>query len=203
MRAILVRHGETLWNKEGRFQGQRDVVGLTQLGLTQAQNIAKALIAMNPTSLFSSPLKRTLETSLTLSHYLDLPIVPIDGLKEIDLGTLEGIKSKKLKVNYPHIFHQWHSDPSKVLFPAGESLPKLQNRAWRAIKIIERLHADETVVVVSHNFTIRTIIYKLLGLPLAKFHMVKLDLCSISIIELANNKNQLISLNEHYLPDLQ
>ena len=197
MRAILVRHGETPWNKGGRFQGQGEV-GLSRYGLTQSRQIAKALVTMDPVALFSSPLARTMDTSRELSRHLHLPIVQMEGLKEINLGKLEGINGEEMRARYPHIYDQWHHDPSQVVFPEGESLSQLQDRAWQAIKEIEKAHPDDTITVVSHNFAIRTIISRLLDIPLSRFHLISLNLGSISIIELNGDTRRLVSLNEHF-----
>ncbi len=197
MRAILVRHGETAWNVEGRFLGQ-DEVRLSRRGVTQSRRVAKALGALSPVALYSSPLARTMDTASELSHHLGLPIVQVDGLMEINLGELDGIDGQQMQDRYPHILAVWHRSPSEVVFPGGESLPQLQERVWKAIEEMELAHQDDVVVVVSHNFAIRTIILRLLDISLSKFHRVELDLGSISIMELKNGERRLVSLNERF-----
>lgn len=200
MRAILVRHGETPWNREGRFQGQ-DEVGLSRRGVAQSRRVAKALASMRPTALYSSPLARTMETACELSRQLSLPIIQVEELQEVNLGELEGITNQEMQARYPQIHALWRHDPSQVLFPGGESLPKLQERAWRAIEEIERSHSDDVVIVVSHNFAIRTIVFRLLDIPLSKFHIMRPDLSSISIIEFRDGTWRLVSFNERlHLP---
>ena len=196
MRAILVRHGETAWNREGRFQGQ-DEVRLSRRGFSQARRVAKFLTTLRPVALYSSPLARTMDTAYELSHHLGLAVVPVEGLKELHLGELEGINGQQMQDRYPDIQAMWTRSPEKVDFPAGESLPQLQKRAWEAIEDLEQAHPNDVIAVVSHSFAICTIIFRLLNLPLSRFHMLNLDLGSISIMELKNGTRRLISLNEH------
>ena len=137
MRLILVRHGETKWNREGRFQGQSQVE-LNDRGIEQARHVAGALVSWKPTALFSSPLPRTLMTAAKISKNVGLPVEPREGLKEVNLGELEGITGKMMRSKYADLYASWREDPSDVVFPQGESIRQLQTRAWRAIEEIRR-----------------------------------------------------------------
>ncbi len=195
MRLILVRHGETAWNKEGRFQGQ-SLVGLNQRGAAQARRVAKALLPTKPTALYSSPLTRTLMTAQEISQELSIPVVPMEGIKEINLGELEGITGQGMRTQYPQVYAAWREDPSDVVFPGGESLRQLQERAWSAIKGIEQTHPEDVVVAVSHNFAIRAILCRFLGLPLSRFHLLRIDLGSISVLQANSRLRQVLTLND-------
>ena len=194
MRLILVRHGETAWNKEGRFQGQ-SLVGLNRRGIAQARQVAKALVAMKPAALYSSPLPRSLVTAQEISKELSMPVVPLDGIKEVNLGELEGITGPKMRAQYANVYAAWRKDPSEVVFPGGESVRQLQERAWRAIQDIESAHPKDLVVAVSHNFAIRAILCHFLGLPLARFHRLRIDLASISILQTNFRSRQVLAVN--------
>ena len=87
MRIVLVRHGETAWNAEGKFQGQSRA-GLNENGFRQARQIARAIAPMGPTALYSSPLPRTLMTAEEISREARIPVEPLDGIQEADLGEL-------------------------------------------------------------------------------------------------------------------
>ena len=195
MRLILVRHGETRWNKEGRFQGQSQIE-LNDRGLGQAQQVANALPHWRPTALYSSPLPRTLMTASTISEALSIPVIPKDGLKEVNLGELEGITGQAMRSKYASIYAAWREDPTDVAFPAGESIRELQTRAWQAVEEMEATHPDDTVAVVSHNFAIRSILCAFLGLPLSMFHRLRVDLASISIVHANPNSYQVLSIND-------
>ncbi len=195
MRLMLVRHGETKWNKEGRFQGQSQI-GLNEKGLEQAQQVAGALPSWRPTALYSSPLPRTFMTASMISEGISVPVASKEGLKEINLGLLEGITGTAMRTQYGGIYSSWREDPSDVVFPEGESIRQLQARAWHAVEEMEAAHVDDTIVAVSHNFAIRAILCACLGLPLSMFHRLRVDLASISIVHLNAGSHQVLAIND-------
>jgi broad specificity phosphatase PhoE len=195
MRLILARHGETAWNKEGRFQGQ-SLVGLNEQGAAQVKKLAKALLPMKPTALYFSPLPRTCMTAQEVSRELSIPAEPLEGIREIDLGELEGITGQEMRTRYPGVYATWRRDPSDVVFPGGESIRQLQERAWSAIQGVEKAHSEDAIVAVSHNFAIRTILCSFLGLPLSRFHLLRVDLASISILQTNSRSRQVLSIND-------
>ena len=195
MRLILVRHGETKWNREGRFQGQSQVK-LNDRGVEQARQVASALVSWKPTALYSSPLPRTLMTASMISKAVTLPVEPKEGLKEVNLGVLEGITGKMMRTNYAELYASWREDPSDVVFPEGESIRQLQTRAWRTIEEMEDAHPEGTVMAVSHNFAIRAILCACLGLPLSMFHRLRVDLASISVVHFSSGSPQVLTINE-------
>ena len=194
MRLVLVRHGETAWNREGRFQGQSPV-DLNERGVAQARQLAKALVPMKPAAIYSSPLPRTLMTADEISRELSLPVVPASGLKEVNLGDMEGITGAEMRTRFAEVYSAWREDASDVVFPGGESIRQLQERAWRAILDIENANVGN-VIVVSHNFAIRSILCRFLGLPLSRFHMLRVDLASISILQSRPRARQVVSIND-------
>lgn len=195
MRLLLVRHGQTPWNADGRFQGQSDT-GLTDLGLEQARQVARALASLQISAIYSSPLPRALRTAQEISDALSLDIIPMDGLKEINLGELEGITGPVMRDKYRGVFDTWQVNPGRVSFPGGESLRQLQARAWRAVQRIEKDHPNEMVVAVSHNFAINAIVSRFVGLPLSRFHRIRVDLGSITTLEANDEARYLVQFND-------
>ena len=195
MRLVLVRHGETAWNKEGRFQGQSPV-GLNELGIRQAQQMAKSIVPMKPAALYSSPLPRALMTAEEISRELGITAQPLDGIREVGLGKLEGVTGQEMRSKYPQIYAAWRKDPSRVVFPDGESLQQLQERSWNAIKGLEKAHARDVVVAVSHNFAIRSILCRFLEIPLSRFHGLRVDLASITTLQVNYRSRQVLTIND-------
>ena len=194
MRLILIRHGETSWNKTGRFQGHVDV-SLSSRGFRQAQSIARTLKPVAPRIIYSSPLPRAIQTAEAISRAYSTSIIPLDELKELNLGKLDGITVDELQAQYPEFHQFWNKDPSRVHMPEGESLQQLQTRAWRAIEEIRKWHSEDTAVVISHNFTITCIVCRVLGMPLSRLHRLRLDLGSFTTIQLHQRRWRLISFN--------
>ena len=195
MRLVLVRHGETAWNKEGRFQGQSPV-GLNQRGIWQARQTAKSIVLMKPTALYASPLPRSMMTAEEISRELGSPVQRVEGIREVSLGKLEGITGHEMRTKYPHIYNAWRRDPSRVVFPDGESLQQLQDRSWNALNGLEKAHARDVVVAVSHNFAIRSFLCRFLQIPLSSFHGLRVDLASITILQVNYRSRQVLTMND-------
>lgn len=195
MKLLLVRHGETQWNKSDRFQGQYDIA-LNRRGLAQARQTARALAKEACSAVYSSPLIRTMQVAREIAQPAGLPVVEVDSLKELDLGELEGVTGEEMRSGWPQVYDTWRDNPAKAVMPNGESLVELQERAWAAFQGLEGAHRDQdTVVMVSHNFTIRTIICRLLGIPLENFHCMSLHLSSISRVDATRWGRRLVSYN--------
>ena len=125
-------------------------------------------------------------------------MVPLDGMKEIGLEELEGITGKTMQAQYAQLYAMWRDDPSSVTFPGGESLQQLQERAWGAFEHIEGGHPDDVVVAVSHGFAIRSILCRFLGLPLAQFHALSVDLGSMSIVQTNSTSRRVVAINDRF-----
>jgi broad specificity phosphatase PhoE len=200
---FLVRHGETEWNKLGRFQGQQDIP-LNELGLAQARETAQALAALKPTALYSSPLYRTMQAAEEISRAVGLPVIKEEGFKELRLGDLEGVTGQEMQERWPQIYAAWRNKPAKVVMPNGESLSQLQERVWGALLKLEKYQEESDIlVVVSHNFAIRCIVAKLLGMPLSHFHRMSLSLSSICTLESNKASRRLVCYNStcHLSPE--
>ena len=195
MKLHLVRHGETEWNKLGRFQGQQDIA-LNLRGLAQAKETARAMADDGVIALYSSPLQRTMQVANEISRLTSVPVVPLPGVKELNLGELEGVTGEEMRTIWPDVYSAWSQDPGTLSMPKGESLSQLQDRAWRSLQEVEKAHSgDDVIVVVSHNFAIRTMIHKVLGLPLTNFHRLSLDLSSVSTVEYTSRGRRLTCYN--------
>ena len=195
MKLHLVRHGETEWNKLGRFQGQQDIA-LNPRGLAQAKETARAMADDGVIALYSSPLQRTMQVANEISRLTSVPVVPLPGVKELNLGELEGVTGEEMRTIWPDVYSAWSQDPGTLSMPKGESLSQLQDRAWRSLQEVEKAHSgDDVIVVVSHNFAIRTMIHKVLGLPLTNFHRLSLDLSSVSTVEYPSRGRRLTCYN--------
>ena len=195
MRIVLVRHGETSWNQEGRFQGQNSVE-LNAVGLRQAQDVAAAMSTACPGAIYSSPLARALQTAEVIGQVQSLPVTQMNGLKELDLGRAEGLNNVQMQDRYPDLMRRWRTDPAGVRMPGGETLYELQARARRAVERIKSGHPRETAIAVSHNFAIGAVVCEVLDLPLCRFHRIKLDLGSLTTLEHGIRGWRLLSLNQ-------
>ena len=200
MRLLLIRHGETDRNA-GRIALGREDVPLNERGRAQAQALAGSLAANRTdgfiAAVYSSPLQRALATAQPLAQALDLEVQTEDGLIEMDVGEAEGRPLSELQERFPDFLRAWRSDQvADVPMPGGESLRQVQERAWGAVESLRERHDNETVAVVSHNFVILTLLCRALDLPLARFRRLKHDLAAVSIVEVAEERQVVLSLND-------
>ena len=203
MKFFLVRNGETEWNKLGRFQGHTDIE-LNERGLAQARETAEAAAGWGHCAIYTSPLTRTLQVAEEIARVTQAPLSKQPGLKELGLGDLEGVTGEEMRLGWPEVFSAWNSRPEKVSMPNGESLAQLRQRAWQVILDIEGRHSgDDVVVVISHNFAIRSIVGELLGVPLANFHRMSLSLASVCTFDSDDRGRRLVSYNStgHLSPE--
>ena len=195
LRLILVRHGETHLNRERRIQGINDAP-LNERGRSQAEAAARALGRDIPFKLYASPIARARETAAILSRTLGVPANAISELREADAGELQGLTGAEMRERYPEFVRRWDEDSGTAKMPGGESLAQVQQRAWQAVTRISEAHPGETVVAVSHNFVIQTIVCKVLDIPLRHFRRLRQDLGAITRLDIDGSKWIVASLNE-------
>lgn len=196
MKLILVRHGETYWNKERRVQGGGSDTELSEAGLKQARKLASFLKDENIDAIISSPLKRAVSTAEAIASRHQLPVEIDDGLKEISVGEFEGLSVSSLSTTFSQFLMRWWQGGGSERLPGGESLVELQERSWASIERLLAGHKDGMVVVVSHYFVILAIIFKALGLPLDYLTKFKVDPGGVSILEFEDYGTRLAAFND-------
>lgn len=201
MKLILVRHGETLSNRENRIQGLTDNE-LSDYGRAQVRKLSESLKAESIESAISSPLKRAYQTAQTICQYHNVEIGIETNLQELNHGDFENVLIDELKEKHLPFIQQWFQNPASVAMPNGESLHDVQRRAWNAIeKIIN--NSKDNVLVVSHGMTIMTILCKIRNMDLSFGRDVRVDVASKTIVEFKDGKGIIMSLNDvTHLKDL-
>ena len=171
-RLWLVRHGETDWNLEGRFQGQADPP-LNANGLAQARQLAGLLAVTSLHALYCSDLRRALLTAQIIGEALSLTPQVDQRLREIRLGEWEGMLPELIKSQYPELWLSRQLDPVHVRPPSGENLLELAERVWPAADQIARGHTGAAVLIVSHGVTLACLICRARSLPLEQvLHLI-------------------------------
>ena len=166
MRLVLVRHGLTLWNLEGRIHGKADI-GLSDKGLEQAKQIAEIISMEKPSKIFSSPLRRAFTTAEIISKKFGLPVEKRDELVEINYGVFEGKTFAELRGEgeLARIWTERKQDKYHFKPKGGESFEEMNNNRIRPF-VHELLHKfeDKTAIVVAHSGVNRLIAGNCLGL---------------------------------------
>jgi broad specificity phosphatase PhoE len=167
----LVRHGQTDWNLEGRYQGQSDAP-LNENGRAQASALARQLQGHPFTAIYTSDLKRAKETAEIMAAFLHLPVMVDPRLREIDQGEWEGRLVNVIKAHYAELWQQRIVDPAGVRPPGGETVGEVARRVHAALDDIARLHTPDAVLIISHGIALATVICKVRGLAVGQAYGV-------------------------------
>jgi alpha-ribazole phosphatase len=163
-RLLLVRHLEPDASVFGRAYGRLDVP-LSPGARKQAEELARALEEIPFAAVYSSPLRRALETAGPIAGRHGLEPLVHDGLRELDFGAFEGERFEDLERSQPAQYRAWMTDPTGVTFPGGESFSVLRSRATAAAEEICERHRGSCVAVVAHGGVTRAILAAALGMP--------------------------------------
>lgn len=163
----IVRHGETEWNKIGRYQGITNVP-LNENGIAQAKACGNALKDVHFDRILSSDLSRALVTAETIRGNRQLEIKTDERLREINFGDWEKLLFTEIEERWPGLIDQMYRCPDIVKVPNGESFQEVQDRAWSAVSdFLNENNEDETILITCHGGTIRTILCKLLDISIS------------------------------------
>jgi broad specificity phosphatase PhoE len=150
----LARHAESDWNAENRFQGHADRP-LTERGREQAVALADQLAGKPLDAIFSSPLRRALETAELVAARHDLPAIPVKGLREVDVGGWAGLSRSEVEARFPDAFGRWLAGGEG--WEDGETYDEMAERVLAAVREVASEHPDGTVLIVSHGGPIRAL----------------------------------------------
>lgn len=182
-RVILVRHGQTEWNRIERFRGRIDI-DLNETGIWQAGQAAKAVKERYAVSaIYSSPLSRARRTAEAIGRSVGLPVQILPALIDFSYGEWEGKSLEEVEAAYPELYHLWETRPHQVRIPGGESLRRVRTRVSTAVQQVAAAHPNESVVLVSHRIVCKVLACSLLGLPISHLHRLELDTASLSLFE--------------------
>ena len=183
IRLLLVRHGTTAWNREGRYQGQTNVP-LDKTGVQQALALRSRLAREEIGAIYASDLKRAWQTASAIAVPHALVIRPEPRLREIDFGIWDGSTYHEIKQRSPEALAAWEADPLNAAPHGGESLGQVTARVRAALDDIARVHRGQTVVVVAHGGSLQVLLCLVLGLvPNARWQF-RLSAASLSELQL-------------------
>jgi len=183
MRVLLCRHGETPWNKAGRYQGQMDIP-LSDVGEGQARALGERLRELPITKAVASPLSRAKRTAeLALGDRAGM-LTLHRGLAEIAHGEWEGKLAAEIRASDPVRLEQWRDAPQAVKMPGGECMDEVLERSWQAFTAITAgLGAEDTLLVVAHDAVNRALLCKVLGLPMARLWAFRQAPATLNLLE--------------------
>jgi broad specificity phosphatase PhoE len=192
---VLIRHGETDWNRDRRVQGHSDV-SLSERGLEQAGRLALRLAQEPIRAIYASDLKRAVETAAPLAEALGLPVQTTPLLRELHFGVWEGLTVAEVQAGWPEEYAAWRQDSIRSRPPHGERIEELQERSLACVSEILAAHAGERVAIVGHGGSVRSILCGLMGIPLSLWRRLRIDNSSISRLTMASRGPTLIVYND-------
>jgi broad specificity phosphatase PhoE len=191
----LIRHGQTAHNRDALGLGRADVP-LTAFGVRQAEALGARLAGEPINHIFASPLGRAQETARAVAAFQDAAVEVRDELIEMDVGETEGLTFPEMHERHPEFLKLWASDDcADAVMPGGESLRDVAKRLDPFIEEL-RLLPDERIAIVTHNFVIKVLFCRLLGLDLHHFREISIDLASITTITLHGSRVNVRALND-------
>jgi probable phosphoglycerate mutase len=192
---LLVRHGESVWNVEGRVQGQADVP-LSDLGALQALALARALGERDLTAVYASPLMRALQTARAMCGPHELTPIIERALREINLGAWQGRTGAELEADLETGYRAWKRSPVTFAPPGGETLDQATARAVQAVKAAATAYPGAMIAIVTHSIVGRLLLCSLLQAGLDLVPRLKLKKASITTIRLHDDFAVLESLGD-------
>lgn len=198
-RLFLIRHGETLANREFRYIGSRDDA-LSETGARQAAQLAEALAPLPIAAIYSSPLQRAHKTALAIAALHQLSAQVTDELRECDFGAWEGLSRAEVLARGPEetqLLQAWERDAT-VSPPGGESFATMQERVRAFVEKLAQTHSGEALALVSHVGPIKVLLAAALDAPISASMRIFLDPATISVIDWAPGGRALVRLvNSH------
>ena len=183
----LVRHGESVYNAEGRIQGHQDA-GLSELGLRQAELIARRLASERLDAAYSSDLARASATADVIAARHGLPVQTTPLLRASTLGIVEGLTDAESEERYPQVIYDWRRRPLTARPPGAESVEDVIGRARRFLDETLPMHADGSrLLVVAHGGSARGVVIAGLSLPMEVYRQLHFSNASLSIIEVGDD----------------
>jgi probable phosphoglycerate mutase len=191
---ILVRHGETEWNVGEIFRGRIDI-DLNETGKKQAELLGEYLSELKIEAIYSSPLKRALNTARAIARHHNLEVQITNGLNDLDFGQWQGLSRQEVRDKYQEAYAEWLNHPERVRLPGGETLGEVRARAIKVVNEVITKHTG-MVVLVSHRVVNKVLICALLGLDDSHFWNIRLDTCGITTFTYENGRFVLARHND-------
>ena len=196
MRLVIVRHGESEWNRIGRYQGQSDAP-LSALGLRQAEALAGRLSDEPLDIIFTSPLQRAAKTAEAIArHHPEIPFVSESALLEIHHGDWQGLLTDEVVTRYGAGLREWRLHPTRAQMPGGESFSNILKRVLDFKDRLCQEYSSRDVLISTHDVVVKILVADALGMNMDRINRIWVTNASISVIEYGDDLPYLVSLSE-------
>jgi broad specificity phosphatase PhoE len=194
-RIILVRHGQTPWNKDKIFRGSRDIP-LNDTGREEARLAGEWLKGETIHAAYCSPLSRARATGEAIAKHHGLQVADLPGLTDLKYGDWEGLPLTEVKVKYADLYRRWETAPHTVRFPNGETRDEVKARALAAVAAVVQRHPEQTVLLAAHRAVNKVLIAALIGLDNSNFWRIGQDTTAVNCFNIVNGTWHIMLLND-------
>lgn len=192
---LLVRHGETDWNRAKIFRGVYDIP-LNENGRAQAGRLAQALAWRSIDVAYSSPLARARETAQIALEPHGIEAAVHEGLKDFNYGQWTGLQDEVVASKWPQEHARWTAKPHAVRPPGGNTLPEVFDKALESVEEMARQHAGQTIALFAHRVVNKLLILGMLNLGPERFAFIRQDNCCVNEFKRTARGYVVVSLND-------
>ncbi len=189
----LIRHGESIANTQGIYQGQTYNTDLSPLGVQQVHALGQYFSGKNLEKIYTSPLIRTKKTAEQIGLATGARVVLDQQIIESNHGEWEGKSKLEIQAKWGDTLRTWNNDPEKVVFPGGESFEDLESRVLN--RFSELMQDGGDIAVTTHDNVIRVILMSVLNMSPDRFWSLRIDPAAVTIIEVKNREARVLVLN--------
>jgi broad specificity phosphatase PhoE len=192
---ILVRHGQTPWNKDKIFRGSVDIP-LNDTGKEEARLLGEWLKGDAINAAYTSPLSRSRDTAAAIARHQGIQVVDHPGLGDLVYGDWQRMPLAEVKVKYADLYRQWETAPHTVRFPGGETLEELRIRALTAVAEVVQRHPDQVVLLSAHRAVNKVLIAAFIGLDDSHFWRIGQDTTAVNRFNRVGDIWHIMSIND-------
>ena len=192
----LVRHGETIWNRQQRMQGCSNDIELSDSGRVQAEALAERLKDINIDRIFSSSLSRANQTAKMIAKQHNIEVEICSEFKEINFGKWEGMYLTEIMEQYPELLKVWKVTPHLAVVPEAETIAELQKKSMTKLRQLLEDNKDKDIMVVSHGISNKLMILAMMNMQLSDLHRIRQDNTALNIFDYNNGLFDIITLND-------
>lgn len=180
-KVIFIRHGQTEWNVNGRYQGQSDVQ-LTAAGKEQAAKLAEHFPVKEIDAVYASDLNRAMVTAEAVAGRFGLSVQAEPAFREISFGEWEGLTYEQIVAKWPEAMGNFLQHPDILEIPGGETFPAVQKRAVARLEELVAKHEGQTIAIVAHGAVLRTLLTAALHMPLQYLWSIRQFNTAVNIV---------------------
>ncbi|NIM05380.1 MAG: histidine phosphatase family protein [Armatimonadetes bacterium] len=192
---LVIRHGETQWNREMIFRGRQDIP-LSEKGCEQARRLTESLSTEPIAAVYSSPLSRAADTAAAIASGRNVEVCLREELIDMNFGEWEGLAVNEVRERYPKEFDHWARSPEEAVPPGGEGLSAIRARVREGLEEWSQRHPEETLALITHRVVCKVILCEALGLSNSAFWKIQQDVCALNAITVEDSRYVVLKMND-------